>query len=103
MSVGWLKVRRTDYETFEKQKIMPKALSLFWDISSVPADSGMLILSQKTSTLQEDPMELQSWTVSWKMKQQTHPPPPPTPQIMDDTAQKPKCTIFPSLFEREEV
>ena len=52
MSVGWLKVRRTDYETFEKQKIMPKALSLFWDISSVPADSGMLILSQKTSTLQ---------------------------------------------------
>ena len=27
------------------------------------------------------------------MKQQTHPP----PQIMDDTAQKPKCTIFPSF------
>ena len=28
MSVGWLKVRRTDYETFEKQKIMPHALSI---------------------------------------------------------------------------
>ena len=26
MSVGWLKVRRTEYETFEKQKIMPHAL-----------------------------------------------------------------------------
>ena len=26
MSVGWLKVRRTGYETFEKQKIMPHAL-----------------------------------------------------------------------------
>ena len=28
MSVGWLKVRRTDYETFEKQTIMPHALSI---------------------------------------------------------------------------
>ena len=28
MSVGWLKARRTDYETFEKQKIMPHALSI---------------------------------------------------------------------------
>ena len=28
MSAGWLKVRRTDYETFEKQKIMPHALSI---------------------------------------------------------------------------
>ena len=27
MSVGWLKVRRTDYETIEKQKIMPHALA----------------------------------------------------------------------------
>ena len=44
MSVGWLKVRRTDYETFEKQKIMPHALSIIWDILS--ADPGMLILSQ---------------------------------------------------------
>ena len=43
MSVGWLKVLRTDYETFEKQIIMPHAL--YWDISS--ADPGMLILSQK--------------------------------------------------------
>ena len=41
-------------------------------------------------------MELQPSTESWKMKQQT-------PQIMDDTAQKPKCTILPSLFEGEEV
>ena len=28
MSVGWLKVRRTDYETLEKQKIMPHSLSI---------------------------------------------------------------------------
>ena len=28
MSVGWLKVRRTDDETFEKQKIMPHALPI---------------------------------------------------------------------------
>ena len=31
------------------------------------------------------------------------PPPPQPPQIMDDTTQKPKCTIFPSLFRGEEV
>ena len=47
-------------------------------------------------------MVLQSWTESTKMKQQTHPAPPPS-QIMDDTAQKPKCTILPSLFAGEEV
>ena len=46
-------------------------------------------------------MELQSWTESWKMKQQTNPPSPL--QIMDDNAQTPKCTIFPSLFGQEEV
>ena len=28
MSVGWLKVRRTDHETFEKQEIRPHALSI---------------------------------------------------------------------------
>ena len=34
----------------------------------------------------------------------THLPfPPPKKNIKDDTAQKPKCTIFPSLFEGEEV
>ena len=38
------------------------------------------------------------------MKQQTHhSPTPPHPEIMDDIAQKPKCTIFPSLFGGEEV
>ena len=100
MSVGWLKVRRTDYETFEKQKIMPKALSLFWDISSDPADSGMLILSQKTSTLQEDPMELQSWTVSWKMKQQTQPPPPPHSPNHGWHRAKAKMHHFPILVWR---
>ena len=31
------------------------------------------------------------------------PPPPQKKNIKDDTAQKPKCTIFPSLFEGEEV
>ena len=41
MSVGWLKVRRTDYETFEKQKIKPHALSIIFGLSS--ADPGMLI------------------------------------------------------------
>ena len=49
MSVGWLKVRRTDYETFEKQKIMPHALSIILGYPS--ADPGMLILSQKIITL----------------------------------------------------
>ena len=33
----------------------------------------------------------------------THLPFPPPKNIKDDTAQKPKCTIFPSLFEGEEV
>ena len=70
---------------------------LFWDTSS--ADPGMLILSQKIIRLSEDPMELQSWAESWKMKQQTH----HSPQIMYETAKKPKCTIFPSLFGGEEV
>ena len=28
MSVGWLKVQRTYFETSEKQKIMPHALSI---------------------------------------------------------------------------
>ena len=47
-------------------------------------------------------MELQSWDRI--MKNDTAPPPPPPPPIiMDETAQKPKCTIFPSLFGGEEV
>ena len=31
------------------------------------------------------------------------PPQPPPPQIMGETAQKPKHTIFPPLFGGEEV
>ena len=45
----------------------------------------MLILSQKIIRLKEHPMELQSWTESWKMKQQTTPTPPPPSQILDET------------------
>ena len=45
-------------------------------------------------------MVLQSWTESSKMKQQTHPAPLPPKKIMDDTAQKPKCTIFAILVCR---
>ena len=28
IAVGWTNVRRTDYDTFEKQKIIPHALSI---------------------------------------------------------------------------
>ena len=51
MSVGWLKVRRTDYESrrltklLRNKKLCHMRYLLFWDISS--ADPGMLILSQK--------------------------------------------------------
>ena len=51
MSVGWLKVRRTDYETFEKQIIMSHAFH--WDISS--ADPGRLILSQRSLDYRKTP------------------------------------------------
>ena len=39
------------------------------------------------------------------MKNETANPPTPLPPlpIMDDTAQTPKCTIFPSLFGGEDV
>ena len=78
MSVGWLEVQRTEYETLRNKKLFHMRYLLFWDISS--ADPGMLILSQKIIRLSEDPMEpVQSWTKSGKMKQQTHPHPPPTP------------------------
>ena len=95
---------------------MPHALSVLLNVSS--ADPGILILSQKV-ILSEDPMELRSLTESLKMKQQTHPPPQKKKkkktknnkkkkkkkkkQMIDETAQKPKCTIFPSLFGGEEV
>ena len=83
---------------------MPHALSVLLNVSS--ADPGILILSQKV-ILSEDPMELRSLTESLKMKQQPPPPPPQkkkkTKQMIDETAQKPKCTIFPSLFGGEEV
>ena len=46
---------------------------LFWDIWST--DPGMLNLIQKIIRLYEHPVELQSWTKSWKMKQQTNPSP----------------------------
>ena len=51
MSVGWLKVRRTDYETrrltklLRNKKLCHMRYLLFWDIWS--AYPGMLILSQK--------------------------------------------------------
>ena len=51
MSVGWLKVRRTDYETrrltrlLRNKKLCHMRYLLFWDIWS--AYPGVLILSQK--------------------------------------------------------
>ena len=51
MSVGWLKVRRTDYEIrrltklLRNKKLWHMRYLLFWDIWS--AYLGMLILSQK--------------------------------------------------------
>ena len=101
MSVGWLKVRRTDYETFEKQKIMPHALSIIlgyvvcwsWHVYFKPKDHYIIGKPHGATILDRI------------MKNETPIPthPPPLPHIMDDTAQKPKCTSFPSLFEGEEV
>ena len=44
-------------------------------------------------------MEVQSWTESWKMKQQTHPQPPPPKSWMKPC--KSKTHHFPSLVCRE--
>ena len=66
MSVGWLKVRQTDYETrrltkiLRNKKLLHMRYLLIWDIWS--AYPGMLILSQKIIRLKENPMELQSCT-----------------------------------------
>ena len=100
MSVEWLKVRRTDHETFEKQKIMPHALSIIlgyvvcwsWHAYFKPKDHYIVGRPHGATILDRI------------MKNETaNPPTPAPPQIMDDTAQKLKCTIFPSLFEGEEV
>ena len=71
----------------EKQKVKTTCniILLFWDLSS--ADSDMFVFNQKIIRLSEDPMELQSWTESWKMKQQTT---TPRPKIMYEAEQKPK-------------
>ena len=80
---GW-KYDELSTKLLRNKKFCHMRYLLFWDISS--ADPGMLILSQKTIRLY-DPMELQSWAESWKMKQQTqtHPPPLPQSQIMVET------------------
>ena len=98
MSVGWLKVRRTD----EKQKIIPHALSII--LEYLVCWSWHAYFKLKDHQIIGTPHGIQSWTESWKMKQQTHPPHPhPPSQIMDETAQKPKRTIFPPLFGGKEV
>ena len=84
----------------EKQKVKTTSniILLFWDLSS--ADSDMFIFNQKIIRLSEDPMEPQSWTETWKMKQQipTPPPPPARPQIVYEAAQKPKLMSHFSIF-----
>ena len=54
MLVGWLKVRRTDYETFEKQKLCHMRYLLFLDIWS--ADPSMLILGKRSSDYRNTPL-----------------------------------------------
>ena len=96
MLVGWLKVRRTDYKTFEKH--MSHALSIilgylvcwFWNAYFMPKDHYIIGRPHGATILDRI------------MKNETANPPthPPPCQIMDDTAQKPNA---PSLFEGEEV
>ena len=64
MSVGWLKVRRTDYETRRLTKLLRNknfatCVIHYFGISAYP---GVLILSQKIIRLKEHPIELQYWT-----------------------------------------
>ena len=80
MSVGWLKVRRTDYETFEKQKIMPHALSIIlgylvcwsWHAYFKPKDHYIIGRPHGTTILDRI-MKNETTTV-------THLPSPPPPK-----------------------
>ena len=83
MSVGWLKVRRTDYETFEKQKIMPHALSIIlghlvclsWHAYFKPKDHQIKLRNSPWS------YNLGKNHGKWSSK----PPNLPPKQIMDET------------------
>ena len=102
MSVGWLKVRRTDDETFEKQKIMPHALSII--LEYLVCWSWHAYFKLKDHQIIGTPHGIQSWTESWKMKQQTPPPPPPPPPPLSNhgwNRAKAKTHHFPTLVWRE--
>ena len=84
MSVGWLKVRRTDYETrrltklLRNKKLCHMRYLLFWDIWS--AYPGVLILSQKIIRLNwGTPHGATIWERIMKNEVANHPTsPPPT-------------------------
>ena len=65
---------------------MPHALSII--LGYLVCLSWHAYFKAKDHQIIEHPMELQSWTESGKMKQQTNPPTPPpkkTKKIMDET------------------
>ena len=89
MSVGWLKVRRTDYETrrltklLRNKKLCHMRYLSFWDIWS--AYPGMLILSQKIIRLNwGTPHGATILERMMKNEVANHPTSPPQ-QIMDET------------------
>ena len=80
MSVEWLKVRRTDYETFKKQKIMPHALSIIlrylvcwsWRAYFKPKDHYIIGRPHGATILDSGQNH-----EKWNSKPPTPPPPPP--------------------------
>ena len=98
MSVGWLEVRRTSTKLLRNRKLCHMHYLLFWDISFAwfKPKNHQIVGRPHGATILDRIMKNET----------ANPPPflrPPPPQIMDETAQNPKCTIFPSLFGGEEV
>ena len=99
MSVGWLKVRRTDDETFEKQKIMPHALPIIlgykvcWSWHAYfKLKDHQIIGTPHGGTILDRIM---------KNETANPPPPPPTPPKSWMKPCKSKTHHFPSLVWRE--
>ena len=101
MSVGWLKVRRTDDETFEKQNIMPHALPII--LGYLVCWSWHAYFKLKAHQIIETPHGgtiLDRIMKNEAANPPTHPPPPP-PQNHGWNRAKAKTHHFPSLVWRE--
>ena len=96
MSVGWLKVRRTDHETFEKQEIRPHALSII--LEYLVCWSWHACFKRKDHRIIGRP---QGATILDRiMRNETaNPPPPPHPNHEWNRA-KAKMHHFPILVRR---